>query len=372
MYEAYTFDFLMADVLKHAPEGIDTRQGSIFYDATAAVCLKIAKLYTDLDTIAEMTTIATATGEALDAKAAEKAVYRLAATRAKYLVSFEGVTPDVGERFYYDGAYFTLRRDDSKDDKGVYYLEAETPGESGNNIYQGTPAVPVNNIEGLEAATFGAIYENGSDEEGDEALRTRVIEKIAGPAENGNVQHYKTWCEEVDGVGRARITPLWLGENTIKAVLIDPTGRPCGEAKVAEVQRIVDPADKGMTVVVDGKTYVYGDGLGNGKANVGAHLTVTAATPLNVVVSFKAELAAGATAEAARTEAANAIEDYLRGLVLDTKEDTDVVVRISAIGAILSGLKNLVDYSDLELNGRDANLVPGPDDVPVLEEVKLG
>ena len=61
------------------------------------------------------------------------------------------------------------------------YFEAEAAGEAGNDIYAGTPAVPVNNIEGLISATFGAIYENGSDAEGDEALRNRVIEKIAGP-----------------------------------------------------------------------------------------------------------------------------------------------------------------------------------------------
>ena len=136
----------------------------------------------------------------------------------------------------------------------------------------------MNNIEGLISATFGAIYENGSDAEGDEALRNRVIEKIAGPAENGNKQHYKTWCESIDGVGRARIFPLWLGENTVKAVLIDTTGKPCGEAKVQEVQEYIDPADKGMTATVNGKTYTIGDGLGNGVANIGAHFTAVAAT----------------------------------------------------------------------------------------------
>ena len=71
----------------------------------------------------------------------------------------------------------------------------------------------MNNIEGLISATFGAIYETGSDEDDDESLRNRVIEKIAGPAENGNKQHYKTWCESIDGVGRARNFPQWLGEN---------------------------------------------------------------------------------------------------------------------------------------------------------------
>ena len=229
----------------------------------------------------------------------------------------------------------------------------------------------MNNIEGLVSATFGAIYENGSDDEDDESLRNRVIEKIAGPAENGNKQHYKTWCESIDGVGRARIFPLWLGENTVKAVLIDTVGKPCGEAKVLEVQNYIDPADKGMTETVEGKTYTVGDGLGNGVANIGAHFTAVGASPLEITVTFGAELASGATQEQAQQEAAEEIEEYLKELVLETDDEAAITVRVSAIGAILSRLKYLVDYTDLRLNGDTHNISPGEDDVPILGEVRI-
>ena len=370
MFEDYTYERLLEDVLSNAPKGIDTRQGSIFYDAVSGPLLKIAKLYTDLNLIVEMMNIATATGKALDLRASEQGVFRLAATRAKYLVTFEGTMPQTGERFYTDGQYFVLR---SREESGqpIYYLEAEAAGIGGNEIYIGTPAIPVNNIEGLVSATFGAIYENGSNEEDDESLRIRVQEKIAGPAENGNKQHYKTWCESIDGVGRARIFPLWNGSNTVKAILIDTTGKPCGAAKVAEVQEYIDPATKGYTATVDGRTYVVGDGLGEGAANLGAHFTAAAAIPLVVNVSFTAELASGVTKDAARQEAEAAIEIYFKGLVLTTAEEVDIVVRISAIGAILSGLQTILDYSDLKLNGAATNIVPNEDDVPVIGEVSI-
>lgn len=368
MFEGYTYELLLEDVLDNAPEGIDTRQGSIFYDAVSGILLKVAKLYTDLDLVIELGRLTTTTGEALDAKAGEYGITRLAATSAKYRAIFEGMTPEIGERFYYDGAYFALQVDD---DAGVYYFEAEQPGENGNNIYAGTPAVPVNNIEGLTAATFGAIYENGSDTEDDESLRTRVIEKIAGPAENGNRQHYKTWCESIDGVGRARIFPLWNGENTVKGVLIDTTGKPCGAEKVAEVQEYIDPATKGMTVTLGGRTYTVGDGLGNGVANIGAHFTAVGAFPLKIAVTFGAELAGGVTKEAAQREATAAIERYFEELVLKTDEPEEIIVRVSAVGAILSQCKSLVDYRDLRLNGDTQNIIPGEDDVPVLGKVVL-
>jgi len=364
----YTYERLLSDVLSNAPPDIDTRPGSIFYDSVSGILLKVAKLYTDLDLIVEMTSIATALDDALDIKAGEYGLTRLAATRAKYYVEFEGVVPQTGERFYTDGQYFTLQADRAT---GVYYLEAEAADSGGNNIYKGTPAVPVNNIAGLIAATFGALYENGNDREKDESLRTRVREKIAGPAENGNKQHYKTWCESIDGVGRARIFPLWKGPNTVKAVLIDGEGQPCSPAKVAEVQNYIDPATKGYTANVDGREYVVGDGLGEGVANLGAHFTASGALSLIINVSFVAELASGTTKDVAAQEAAEAVGGYLKGLALNNAEAADIVVRVSAVGAVLSSLESLLDYHDLRLNGQTANIMPGRDDVPVVGEVVI-
>lgn len=366
MFEAYTYEYLLKDVLDKAPEGIDTRQGSIFYDAISGILLKVAKLYTDIDLIAEMTSVTSATGDALTARASEYGIERLAATKAKYYVTFTGTTPTPGERFYTDGVYFVLREDDT-----TMYLEAEIAGLNGNNIYAGTNAVPVNRIEGLTAATFGEIYENGTDAEDDTSLRMRVQEKIAGPAENGNKYHYKTWCESIEGIGQARITPLWNGPNTVKAILIDSAGLPCGAAKVAEVQNYIDPATKGYTTIVDGRTYVVGDGLGEGVANLGAHFTAAAALAKTINVSFRAELASGATADECVQEATEAITEYLRELVLSTSTAADIIVRYTAIGAILSTLDSLVDYSNLRLNGGTTNITPGEDDTPIVGEVSI-
>lgn len=364
MFEDKSYDNLLQDVLDNAPADIDTRPGSIFYDAVSGVLLKIAKLYADIEIIAGMTALTTAADDALDAKAAEYGIERLAATNAKYYAIFEGTVPDIGERFFCDGKYFTLENDGK-----TLYFQAEIAGESQNDVYPGTAAVPVNTVKGLISAAFGEVYENGSDAESDESLRMRILEKISGPAENGNKQHYKTWCESIDGVGKARIFPLWNGENTVRAVLIDTAGKPLGAAKVAEVQSYIDPADKGMTIEKDGKEYVLGDGLGNGMANIGAHFTAVSAEPLEITVEFSAEIAQGMTAEKVRQQAAEKIENYLKELVLSAAENTEILVRISAVGALLSSLESLTDYSNLQLNGKNQNISVGNDSVPILAEV---
>ena len=368
MFEDMTYERLLEDVLKNVPDGVDTRQGSIFYDAVSGVLIKIAKLYTDLDLIVDLTRVQTATDDALDVKAGEYGLTRLSATNAKYYVTFEGATPAAGTRFYYDGQYFVLREDAGA---GVSYLEAEVAGTSQNNIYEGTRAVPVTSVTGLTSAAFGRLYESGTDSESDDSLRKRIQDKISGPAENGNKSHYKMWCESIDGVGRARIFPLWNGPNTVKAVLIDGTGAPCSASKVAEVQEYVDPATKGYTAEVNGRTYVVGDGLGEGVANLGAHFTAAAAIGLEITIEFTAELATGYTLDAAERETRDALTAYFHRLVLETEAATDIVVRVSSVGAILTTLESVLDYSGLTLNGGTENIRPGEDYVPVVEGVRI-
>lgn len=366
MFEDYTAEALLADVIAKAPDGIDTRKGSIFYDAVAGIVEQIAKMYTDLDQAFDYVFISTTSGEYLDMKASEYGMERNAATAAKYYLVYEGTAPEAGTRFFHNdtGLYFTIAEVD-----GVLLLVAEEAGTGGNDIPAGDLAVPVNTVNGLTSSTFGAVYEYGADEETDEDLRTRIQEKIAGPAENGNQQHYKTWCESIDGVGLARITPLWNGPNTVKGVLISPLGLPCSDSIVAAVQEYIDPATLGQTVEVDGKTYVVGDGLGEGVANLGAHFTATAADSVGIVIEFTAILSSGSVAANAQDEVAEALEEYFKELVMETEAASDVIVRLTAVGAIIAGVNSVLDYSDLTLNGSTANIFPGEDGVPVVSEV---
>lgn len=367
MFESKTYEAIMEEVMSSAPEGIDTRQGSIFYDSISGVAMEIAKLYTDLDLVFTLTQVDTTTGEYLDIKASEYGITRHAATPAKYNVSFTGATPSTGERFFTDGEYFVL----GKTDSNIYYLEAETAGTVNNGIANGTTAIPVNNISGLESSTFGTILEYGTDTEDDDSLRRRVQEKIGGPAENGNKQHYKSWCEDFDGIGKARIFPLWNGPNTVKAILINSSGLTVSSELVAEIQEYVDPATHGCTATVDGVTYVVGDGLGEGVANLGAHFTAASATAMSINVAFTATLTSGSTVTDAKTQFETAFAAYLKNLVLTTENPSDVVVRPSQVGAIVIGLDAVQDYSDLTLNGGTSNIAPGDNFIPVIGTVTI-
>lgn len=369
MFEAKTYDALLTEVLAAAPPGIDTRQGSIFYDAIAGILLQVAKMYADLDQIFELVFITTATGEYLDMRASEYGLVRKSAVQAVFNFTYTGTQPPVGSRFFHGDTarYFTV----TADSEGTLYLTAEIAGAEPNEIDQGDPAIPVNTIDGLTSASFGALERAGTAEEEDDKLRERIQNKVSGPAENGNKAHYKAWCTERPNVKMARITPLWNGPNTVKAVLIGENGLGCDSDTVKDVQKYIDPNDAGMTVAIDGKTYNVGDGLGEGVANLGAHFTAVAASNVDIAVEFTAELAGDATVEDATDEATTAITNYFKTLVLENDDPADVLVRVSAVGAVIAGLESILDYSNLTLNGGTTNISPGSDGVPKLNGVTV-
>lgn len=344
----------MEEALENAEEGIDTRPGSIYYDAVAGIALRIAKMYCDLDMLIDLFSLDTAPGSFLDEKASNYNVFRSPARACKYNVEFIGTQPEVGERFFQDGIYFELK----KMEDGIYFLEAEKGGIAANKIYAETLAVPLNNIDGLVSAKFGKILEYGTEEEDDESLRNRVREKIAGPAENGNKQHYKTWCEEVEGVGRARIHSLWKGENTVKGVLISPTGLPVNNIVVERVQNYIDPDFDG-----DGE----GDGLGEGVGTIGSHFTAIAAVGVTITVSVKVLIKENASLAVVKEEVKSILEKLFQEIALSSEKIR--FVRYVTIGSLITNIPGMLDYSEFTLNGEEKNVEILFDEVPVLGEV---
>ena len=281
---------------------------------------------------------------------------------------FSGIPPLEGERFFTNGLFFVLK----KDDDGTLYLEAEEGGTAYNGISAGTALIPVNTIEGLESASFGAIRSYASDIESDDTLRLRIYDKISGIGESGNRQHYKEWCESVDGAARARIFPLWNGGNTVKAVLINADGEPCSQAVTDAVQEFVDPADNGVTVYKDGVRYVVGDGLGNGAAPIGAHFTAAPAlrTFINIIVyCYEGEVTDETAAE---LKIAEVLNRRFKAIAFAGDETSGGIVKYNdIITAITTEVTEITDFHNLTVNGGTENIIVPPENVPVTATVNI-
>ena len=234
---------------------VDTREGSVYMDAAAGHCMRTAKFYSDLSMVFEMLAVDTCGGDILSEKTAMDGIIRTPATSACWSAEFDGAVPESGSEFMVGDIYLVWQ---SVGDE--FYLVADEAGVQANQLIPGEDLIPVDNVDDLISATLGELVIPGTDEES-EALRARWREAKQGPAENGNRQHYKTWCESVRGIGRARILPLWAGENTVKAVLFSTDGINVSEDLVAQVQKYVDPIEEGFSVEV-GRSLSWAMGWG--------------------------------------------------------------------------------------------------------------
>lgn len=217
-------------------------------------------------------------------------------------------------------------------------------------------------IPGLETVSNPIAIYGGFDEESDETLRERYYEYINKPATSGNIYHYIQWANEIQGVGTARVTPLWDGLNTVKIVLIDLNGQPASIDLVEEVQEYIDP--KGEKV--DGVFDKWGKGYG--QAPIGAFCTIEAAEKLNIEV--KADIILDGTVGMPDI-VAEFRERMVERFSVIALNGGSPIISIAQIGRLILELEGVIDYDSqsLTLNDTKENIVLTDQEVPVFKGV---
>jgi len=377
LFKEYTAEELIEQVIKDAPDDIDTRQGSVFFDAISGSLNRLAQLFIDANIISEQSSVQTATGENLDILAANLYMSKLKreeAQTAQYNINltpavgipFEEVDIEDGDRFIVDGLYFVLRQNEDES----FYIEAETPGANSNNIPIGTAALPVETIDDLASATIGNIIRSGIDEEDDDAFRLRIQEMLSAPAENANAQQYKTWCENIKGVGTATIFPLFAGPNTVKAVLTDSNNHPCTTEIVKAVQDFIDPITRNTKVTVDGKEIIVGDGIGEGIAPIGAHFLAVTAINNDISITISNPVfAEGISKEEVLSVIRKNIEKYFSELTKSYDAKKNITVKIIQVSSIIASSNGVEDFENILINGKSLNYIVPAGEIPNLKEI---
>lgn len=298
---SYTFESLMATALAEAPPDIDKRQGSIIYDALAPFAVVATNLYVDLKLYYENTNLLTAKGEALDAKVADFGLSRTQATYAvrKCTCVYDNENPfniAIGSRFSTivdsNPVFYTAT---SKVSDGVFLLTCETAGIIGNS-YVGN-LLPVTQISGLGRATLSDIITPAEDEEDDETLRERCLTWLRRKPYGGNVNHYRQWSLEYNGIGAVQVYPVWNGGGTVKLSILDSEYNICTQAFIDLVKEYFDPAEYTQQ--------------GLGVAPIGHNVTVVTPTEVNVAIAATVLLEDGYTLEQVQATVEEKIKGYL-------------------------------------------------------------
>ncbi|QQZ62045.1 baseplate J/gp47 family protein [Paenibacillus sonchi] len=350
MYEDQTFEALLERMLDRVPSSLDKREGSIIYDALAPAAAEMAQMYIELDVNSNLFFADTATGEYLERSIAWSGITRRAASKAELKAMFYNSANELldippGSRFSLDLLHYTAVE---KLAPRTYRLESETAGEEGNRYFGSL--LPIDYIPDLTRGEITALLIPGENAEDDEALRQRYLESVRRPSTSGNKYHYMEWALQIDGVGGARVFPLWNGPKTVKVVIVDAAKRPASELLVSQVQQYIDPVS----------------GQGEGQAPVGAVVTVAAAAGKNISVSAKVTLASGYSLQAVIDAFKEILEKYRK-----EKAFTASYISQSVIGSLLLDTEGVVDYSGLKLNGVTGNVTLSETEVPLFSSVAL-
>lgn len=206
-------------------------------------------LYGLLDWLSRQLLPDTSEAEILDRQASIWGVARKPAAKANGAVTFIGedgsVIPQGAVVQRSDGIEFSVDDEVTVADGVVSVAVTAVVGGAAGNTEAPSRLTLISPIAGINSAATvdaGGII-NGVDAENDNALRSRLLDRIQQPPHGGADFDYVKWALEVPGVTRAWVYPLELGIGTVtvRFVVDDNEVSIIPDAdKVNEVQDYID------------------------------------------------------------------------------------------------------------------------------------
>lgn len=351
-YQNMDFDYFIESALERVPESLDTREGSVIYDAIAPAAYLMTEMALNLSTSVLNTFTQTASGEFLDYRAEERGITREPATYAELVATMtdENGSPlvgSLGDRFASVGVepvYYSVKR--LSNITGQVILAAETAGEVGNS-YVGQ-ILPVSPISSFGNAEIIEVSIPARDQESDDELRERLLKTNEIISFGGNVSDYINYVNEMDEVAAVQVYPTWNGGGTVKIVILNNQYLTPSQALISKVQTVIDPVDV--------------SGNGYGIAPIGHKVTVMSPTLRTINVSVTIQTANNVTAEDVRQQIEKAISDYFAdvrkswGVIdFDTRTYLVTLYRSQIIVSLLK-INGITNVSNVSFDGTDGDV----------------
>lgn len=347
MFEDKTFENIMDEMLANVPEDIDTREGSVIYDAIAPIAMELAQVYIDIGLVLEECFADTASYYYLIKRCAERGIMVKEGTPAvlKVHCTPEDIQIENGTAFNIDEWNYSVA---GSLGNGDYLLQCDESGTNGN-----TPTgdiIPVDDVEGLETITLTELYTSGTDDEDEESLRKRYFASFSESAFGGNCAAYREKADSMDGVGGCKVVPAWNGGGTVKLTLLGSDYRAVKENVLESVQESIDPTK---------------DGSGAGIAPIGHIVTVDTVKEVAVNVECTLVYVSGYTWDDVKDSFASAFASYLEQLRESWEDENNLTVRRGQIEQILLGITGIDDVTDVRINGTSSNYTLAGNEVPI-------
>lgn len=351
-------------IYERVPEDLDTSVGSYEYDALEPANIEFAIAYFMLRNIILLAFPQHSFGKWLTYAAAARGVYRNSAKYATGELLITGATGTkipVGTKFsnvipqgstvktkYYSTTEVAVIPESGEIRVDIVADEAGT----GGNAFANEITLNIASVKNITSVTNEKAISNGVDEEKDESLLARLLEVARNQSASGNKKSYEIWAKEVSGVVEVDVIPLWNGPGTVKVIIVGDGGKPIPEL-IEAVKEHLDPSDH--------------EGEGEGRAPIGAVITVTTVENLIINVSISSiEVGSGYQQEQVKANVVKALTTSISGVNIGG------IVRLRAVEDAIKHAAGVVDFGKVMLNDIDANIQIAAHLKPVLGEVSIG
>lgn len=352
-YENMTYELILNRMMNRVTElypNIDNREGSMLFNAIASAAVELAIKYVELENVRNESSVATASREYIlqGCKDVGMDISKFEASAGTHKVAFAVEVP-IDSRWSCDiYNYVITEYVGVEENEYVYKAVCETVGTSPNN--QTGDLTPITYMP--DGVSNGRIVEcliEGENETPDDEIRQAYYAFVNSTETDGNIKQYERWCEEYDGIGKCKVFPLWNGDNTVKVSILSVSNQVASEELIEEFQEYIDP---GVT------------GMGDGKAPIGAFVTVTTATEVPINVSATITMKPGYTDT---TKIDSALTKYFADIAYDKS-----MVAYMNIGAVILNVEGVETINNLKLNGGTSDISLANEEIAVLGTTTWG
>lgn len=404
MFEDYDADRIMNDMIENIDENLDTREGSVIYDALMPMAIELSNYYGALDMVLREVYADTASYDSLVHLAASRGIYPKEASKA--IVRMQATPPDapisVNDVFAIDdNEYVVTSVIDNIN--GVYQMQCTTPGKDGNeHIGETLPLDSANDLNDLESAVITEVLVPGEDEEDVETLRERYFESFIEEPFGGNREAYVQMMNSIDGVGPFRVIRNWehydpvslKPNDSVKKWFASQNADTLPES-YAWIKSVYDAAENGyltaggtITIIFMNSEYekpsdslikevqdtidpVSGEGYG--LAPIGHVVMVHGAQEKKINYKLSIQYIKGYNWDSAMQSIYNAIDAYHLELKQSwsAQEESHTILRPSVITSRLLQLKEINEVTLCLINGKDENLQLDDASIPIRGDVSV-
>ncbi len=324
----------MRSYLSNFPAGMDTREGTLINTAMSATAMSMAEVYEELERIEENAYGSTASGEMLDKTVEIVGLERLGKINAVVRIE-KGEELIVGDILA--GGELTYTVEEIYDEYCV--AVCNTAGAVGNS-YMGEVVPQRSGVN--ESLKIVSIIVKGSDEEDDESLRRRYMEKVCCPVCTGNVSYYKDVIHSLTGVGGIKIEPAYNGAGTVRVIITDSDYDVASEELKKYVKEYLDPEEF--------------SGLGYGVVPIGHSVAVDTVEKVDVEIVLKIN---GGVSSSAYMKV---VRDYLSYEITKLNKSWDaennIVIWNRLIEDVVFSVSDTIrDVQVLSINGEAGRLI---------------